>query len=44
MIRLLAPALLHDSTPMSMVFETAHDLLVLGDGAFHNPALESYFV
>jgi hypothetical protein len=37
---LLAPASLHDSTPMSGVFEHAHDLLVLGDGAFHNPSLE----
>ena len=37
---LLAPASLHDSTPMSAVFEQAHDLLVLGDGAFHNPTLE----
>jgi hypothetical protein len=37
---LLAPAALHDSTPMGAVFEQAHDLLVLGDGAFHNPALE----
>ena len=36
----LAPASLHDSTPMSAVFEQAHDLLVLGDGAFHNPTLE----
>ena len=37
---LLAPASLHDSTPMGAVFEHAHDLLVLGDGAFHSPALE----
>jgi hypothetical protein len=37
---LLAPASLHDTTPMSGVFEQAHDLLVLGDGAFHNPTLE----
>jgi hypothetical protein len=37
---LLAPASLHDSTPMGAVFEQAHDLLVLGDGAFHSPALE----
>ncbi len=37
---LLAPASLHDSTPMSGVFEHSHDLLVLGDGAFHSPALE----
>jgi len=37
---LLAPASLHDSTPMSAVFERAHDLLVLGDGAFNNPTLE----
>jgi hypothetical protein len=36
----LAPASLHDSTPMNAVFEQAHDLLVLGDGAFHNPTLE----
>jgi len=34
---LLAPASFHDSTPMTAVFERAHDLLVLGDGAFHNP-------
>ncbi|MBK9714144.1 MAG: transposase [Kouleothrix sp.] len=33
-------ASLHDSTPMSAVFEQAHDLLVLGDGAFNNPTLE----
>ena len=37
---LLAPAALHDTTPMGAVFEQAHDLLVLGDGAFHSPALE----
>jgi hypothetical protein len=37
---LLAPASLHDSTPMSAVFEHSHDLLVLGDGAFNNPTLE----
>lgn len=37
---LLAPAALHDSTPMQAVFEQAHDLLVLGDGAFHNPTLQ----
>jgi hypothetical protein len=37
---LLAPASYHDSTVMPVVFEQAHDLLVLGDGAFHNPAWE----
>lgn len=37
---LLAPASLHDTTPVSAVFEQAHDLLVLGDGAFHSPSLE----
>jgi hypothetical protein len=37
---LLAPASYHDSTVMPAVFEQAHDLLVLGDGAFHHPALE----
>jgi len=37
---LLAPAALHDTTPMGAVFAQAHDLLVLGDGAFHSPALE----
>ena len=37
---LLAPASLHDSTPMGAVFEQAHDLLVVGDGAFQSPALE----
>jgi hypothetical protein len=41
---LLAPASLHDSTPMSGVFEQAHDLLVLGDGAFHSPTLEPVLV
>jgi hypothetical protein len=37
---LLAPASSHDSTPMSAVFEQAHDLLVLGDGAYQSPTLE----
>ena len=37
---LVAPAWLHDSTPLRAVFAQAHDVLVLGDGAFHNPALE----
>jgi len=37
---LLAPASLHDSTPMSAVFEHSHDLLVLGDGAFNKATLE----
>ena len=37
---LLAPASLHDITPTGAVFEHAHDLLVLGDGAFHSPLLE----
>ena len=37
---LLAPASYHDSTVMPAMFEQAHALLVLGDGAFHNPAWE----
>ena len=37
---LLAPASLHDSTPMGALFERSHGLLVLGDGAFNNPTLE----
>jgi Transposase DDE domain len=37
---LLAPASLHSSTPMSAVFEHSHEVLVLGDGALHNPTLE----
>jgi hypothetical protein len=37
---LLAPASYHDSTPMGALFEQAHDLVVLGDRAFHSPALE----
>jgi hypothetical protein len=38
---LLAPASVHDSTPMAAILEQSHDLLVLGDGAFHKPVLES---
>jgi hypothetical protein len=34
---LLAPAAPHDSKVMPAVFEGAHDLIVFGDGAFHDP-------
>jgi hypothetical protein len=38
---LLAPAAPHDSTTMPALLEDQADLLVLADGAYHNPAAES---
>lgn len=37
---MLAPASVHDSTTMPAVLEDGESLLVLGDGAYHNPAAE----
>ena len=37
---LLAPASAHDSVTMPAALEGRHALLVLGDGAYHNPAHE----
>jgi hypothetical protein len=34
---MLVPASYHDSTSLTPLFEQAHDLVVLGDGAYHNP-------
>lgn len=34
---MLVPASYHDRTTLTALFEQAHDLLVLGDGAYNNP-------
>lgn len=36
---MLVPSSFHDSQLIQTMFEQAHDLVVLGDGAYHNPAL-----
>ena len=37
---MLAPASIHDSVTMPAILEDGQSLLVLGDGAYHNPAAE----
>ncbi len=39
---LLAPAAPHDSKVMASLFEQARDLIVFGDGAFHDPGEAAY--
>jgi hypothetical protein len=36
---MLAPASLHDSTPMPALVEGQEQLILVGDGAYHNPTL-----
>lgn len=37
---MLAPAALHDSTTMPALLEGQEDILIIGDGAYHNPTVE----
>jgi len=37
---MLAPASLHDSTTMPALVEGQEDILLVGDGAYHNPTIE----
>jgi Transposase DDE domain len=37
---MLAPASFHDSTTMPALVEEQNDLLLIGDGAYHNPTIE----
>jgi Transposase DDE domain len=37
---MLAPASLHDSTTMPALVEEQNNLLLIGDGAYHNPTIE----
>ncbi len=37
---ILAPASFHDSTTLPVLLEGQDDLLIIGDGAYHNPTIE----